>query len=66
MKKGDLIVVYKIYVGNIPTEEIPSYVNDIAKRFKEENNAIVQYFIPTTVEPEHPIEVINTDNCNNK
>ena len=65
MKKGDLIVVYKICVGAIPDNEIKQYVNNIAEKFKFlKSENVIQYFIPVRYETEHPIEVIDTKNIN--
>ena len=63
MKKGDLIIVYKIYVGSIPPEEITDYMIKITEEFSFVNSdGIIQYFIPVSKEDEHPIEVIDTNN----
>ena len=63
MKKGDLIIVYKIYVGSIPPEEITDYMKKITEEFNFVNSdGIIQYFIPVSKEDEHPIEVIDTNN----
>ncbi len=65
MKKGDLIVVYKICVGAIPDNEIAKYIKNIAEKFKFfKSDNIIQYFIPVHYETEHPIEVIDTKNIN--
>lgn len=63
MKKGDLVFIYKIYVGDLKPESQIDYVKTISEEFKFNNSDnVVQYFIPVVDVPEHPIEVIDTKN----
>lgn len=63
MKKGDLVFIYKIYVGNIEKERQIDYVKTISEEFKFNHlDNVVQYFIPVVDVPEHPVEVIDTKN----
>ena len=63
MKKGDLIIVYKVYVGNVPEKNQEDYVTKIATELKSlTSDNVIEYFIPVVNEPEHPIEVIDTNN----
>lgn len=63
MKKGDLVFIYQIYVGNVEKERQIDYVKTISEEFKFNNSDnVVQYFIPVVDVPEHPVEVIDTNN----
>lgn len=60
INRDTLILVFKIYVGNIDQIDIPIYINDAYDALKpnEEDN-VVAYFVPVFEEPESPIECIN-------
>ncbi len=64
MKKGDLVFIYKIYVGGIEDKSQIDYVmTNISEEFKFVNSDnVVQYFIPVFDVPDHPVEVIDTKN----
>lgn len=63
MKKGDLVFIYKIYVGDVEPKSQIDYVKTISEEFKFNNSDnVVQYFIPVVDVPEHPVEVIDTNN----
>lgn len=64
MKKGDLVFIYKIYVGDVENGSQIDYVKRISDEFKFDNSDnVVQYFIPVVDVPEHPVEVIDTKNA---
>jgi len=64
MKKGDLVFIYQIYVGNVENGEQIDYVKTISENFKfNKSDNVVQYFIPVVDVPEHPVEVIDTNNA---
>ena len=67
MKKGDLIIVYKICVGNIPTKDIQAVLSKTIEnlKFLKSHTDIIQYFIPVHKESERPVEVIDTNNIDN-
>ena len=63
MKKGDLVFIYQIYVGNVEKGEQIDYVKTISENFNfNKSDNVVQYFIPVVDVPEHPVEVIDTNN----
>ena len=63
MKKGDLVFIYQIYVGDVEPKSQIDYIKQISDNFKFNNSDnVVQYFIPVVDVPEHPIEVIDTKN----
>lgn len=66
MKKGDLVFVYKIFVGNLSTDDIQKYMSVIVDRIKisHKHDGVLEYFVPTHNESEHPVEVIDTGNLN--
>ena len=64
MKKGDLVFIYQIYVGNVEKGEQIDYVKTISENFNfNKSDNVVQYFIPVVDVPEHPVEVIDTNNA---
>ena len=64
MKKGDLVFIYKIYLGDVEKENQSDYIKCISDALKFNNtDNVVQYFIPVVDVPEHPIEVIDTKNA---
>ena len=69
MKKGDLIIVYKVFVGGylneFNDEDVKKMLKDTTERLNVSNSdGIVSYVVPVHYEPEHPIEVIDTLNVN--
>jgi len=50
------ILVHKVFVGNLETEQIPKYMKEVSERMKEDG--LIQFFVPTYIESEHPIECI--------
>lgn len=63
MKRGDLIIVYKVYVGSLSDKDVQAEIKNVAENFSlKDSPNIVQYFIPVNTESEHPIEVIDTSN----
>lgn len=61
MKKGDLIIVYKVYVGSLDNEkDIKDILNAMTEKFSFVNPNVIQYFVPVHKESEHPVEVIDT------
>lgn len=62
MKKGDLIIVYKVCVGSLYNEkDIKDILNAMTEKFSFVNSPnVIQYFVPVHKESEHPVEVIDT------
>lgn len=45
--KDCVILVYNVYVGNMDEIDIPSYMEEIKNTFVEDDETVIQYFIPT-------------------